>query len=148
MHGRLFLWASPCYFFSFIHLFSSFIFFFFFLSFTLSLTLYLQPLSFSSRKQSNTQMHPHPIFFRSLHKIDKTESFIFFFASFTLPHQVSQSHTNVHVHIYTCTLFTFSKQDSIKFVFISSLQTGLNLSRRNNIPACCVKLYELMKSTD
>lgn len=40
---------------------------------------------------------------------------------------------------------TFSKLHS-KFVFISSTQAGLNLDRRNNIPTCCVKLYELMKS--
>lgn len=42
---------------------------------------------------------------------------------------------------------TFSKLLS-KFVFISSTQTGLNRDRRNNVPTCCVKLYELMKSAD
>lgn len=64
---------------------------------------------------------------------------------FTLSRLIVGSHTHkcerarTHMH-------TFSKLDSIKFVFIRSLQTGLNLYRRNNIPACCVKLYELMKS--
>lgn len=66
-----------------------------------------------------------------------TQSFIFLFPS-SVAHKCE--HANMHPFL------TFLKLDSIKFVFISSLQTGLSLYRRNNIPACCVKLYELMKS--
>lgn len=40
----------------------------------------------------------------------------------------------------------FPKWTRVNFMFISSPQTGLNLHRRRNIPTCCVKLYELMKS--
>lgn len=104
-----------------------------------SLTHHLPLLSFSRRKQSNTHMCPHPIFFSQ-------------FAQNTLhraiyPSPSSATHTTrVCTCMHTYSFFPFSKLDAIKFVFISSLQTGLNLNRRNHIPACCVKLYELMKS--
>jgi len=94
------------------------------------LLLCLQLLSFSSsRKQSNTHTHTHT-HTHTLHR------------AIHLSLSIS---TVAHKHECTC----FKKKKTwppIRFVFIRPRQTGLKLNRRNNIPACCVKLYELMKS--
>lgn len=70
-------------------------------SFTLSLILYLQPLSFSSRKQSNTQLRPHPIFFLVCAEYTAYSHLSFFLHLFhSLSHSCRQPHTNVSMHTH------------------------------------------------